>query len=393
MYNKLWTKDFIMITLVNFLMYVIHYTLFVTITNFTINQYHASASIGGLAAGIFIIGMLIGRLIAGRFIDNFQPKTFLIIGIIFSIVTISLYFTINGLYMLMIIRLLHGIGFGFSSTATGAISSTIVPDVRKGEGIGYYALSTTTAAAVGPFIGISVSQNLGFQANFSVCLIIIIMSLLMTIAITKIATIEESEIEKESVSEKGIAKFIQKEAIPISTVIVFIGIAYSSVLSFLTIYTYEINLVTASSWFFIVYAITTFVSRPFTGKIYDAYGENKIMYIVLISFAIGFILLSITQSSILLFISAIFIALGYGTIIPSGQAIAIQQSPKKKIGLATSTFYMLTDLGAGIGPTIIGIIIPLVGYRYLYGLMAILVVFATMLYFLVHGRFAKKGVH
>jgi hypothetical protein len=40
----------------------------------------------------------------------------------------------------------------------------------------------------------------------------------------------------------------------------------------------------------------------------------------------------------------------YGTIVPSAQAIAIQQSPVDKIGLATSTFYMFADFGAGIGP-------------------------------------------
>ncbi len=57
-------------------MYLIHYTLIVTVTIFTIDKYHASESMGGLAAGIFIIGMLFGRLASGRVIDNLQPKKF-----------------------------------------------------------------------------------------------------------------------------------------------------------------------------------------------------------------------------------------------------------------------------------------------------------------------------
>ena len=55
------------------------------------------------------------------------------------------------------------------------------------------------------------------------------------------------------------------------------------------------------------------------------------MYPVLISFMLGLILLSATHTSLLLLISAIFIGVGYGTIIPSAQAIAIQQSPVKKL--------------------------------------------------------------
>ena len=114
------------------------------------------------------------------------------------------------------------------------------------------------------------------------------------------------------------------------------------------------------------------------------------MYPVLISFALGFLILSMSHDAVLLLISAIFIGLGYGTIIPSAQAIAIQQSPKKKIGLATSTFYMFTDFGAGIGPVLLGLIIPLTGYRSLYVIMAILVVFATVLYFALHGKKATQ---
>ena len=390
MYDKLWSKDFIFITMTNFLMYLIHYTLIVTVTIFTIDKYHASESMGGLAAGIFIIGMLFGRLVSGRIIDNLQPKKVLIYGIIFSIITVALYFAINSLLILMIVRLLHGIAFGLSSTATGTISSRIIPDKRKGEGIGYYALSVTTASAIGPFTGIILNQRFGFESIFIVSLAVIIIAFVISLFIKGLPKAELSTTDNNS-KEKGLSAYIQKEALPISVVIIFVGIAYSSVLSFLTVYTEQINLATASSFFFIVYAVSTFVTRPFTGKIYDHYGENKVMYPVLISFMLGLILLSATHTSLLLLISAIFIGVGYGTIIPSAQAIAIQQSPVKKIGLATSTFYMFADFGAGIGPFILGVIIPIMGYRNLYITMAALVILSIVLYFLLHGKKAAKN--
>ena len=107
-------------------MYLIHYMLIVTITQFTIETYHASESIGGLAAGVFIIGMLAGRLGAGRIIDHLQPKNVLIGGVIGSIIAIALYFTIHSILILMFVRFIHGIAFGFSSTATGTISSRLI---------------------------------------------------------------------------------------------------------------------------------------------------------------------------------------------------------------------------------------------------------------------------
>lgn len=384
MYDKLWSKDFISVTIVNFLMYLIHYTLIVTVTIFTIDKYHASESMGGLAAGIFIIGMLFGRLASGRVIDNLQPKKVLLFGIIFSIITVGLYFAIHSLLILMIVRLLHGIAFGLSSTATGTISSRIIPEKRKGEGIGYYALSVTTASAIGPFCGIILNQQFGFQSIFIVSLIVIIAALIVSLLIKVLPKVSVKTSNTEKIT--GIAAYIQKEALPISFVIIFVGIAYSSVLSFLTVYTEQINLATASSFFFIVYAVSTFVTRPFTGKIYDNYGENKVMYPVLIIFIIGLILLSLTHTSISLLIAAVFIGIGYGTIIPTAQAIAIQQSPTDKIGLATSTFYMFADFGAGIGPFVLGVVIPLIGYRNLYLTMSILVIVSIVLYYFMHGK-------
>ncbi|MBO3065800.1 MFS transporter [Staphylococcus shinii] len=384
MYDKLWSKDFISITIVNFLMYLIHYTLIVTVTIFTIDKYHASESMGGLAAGIFIIGMLFGRLASGRVIDNLKPKKVLLFGIIFSIITVGLYFAIHSLLILMIVRLLHGIAFGLSSTATGTISSRIIPQKRKGEGIGYYALSVTTASAIGPFCGIILNQQFGFQSIFIVSLIVIVVALIVALLIKGLPKVSVQTSNTEKIT--GVAAYIQKEALPISFVIIFVGIAYSSVLSFLTVYTEQINLATASSFFFVVYAVSTFVTRPFTGKIYDNYGENKVMYPVLISFTFGLILLSLTHTSILLLIAAIFIGIGYGTIIPTAQAIAIQQSPTDKIGLATSTFYMFADFGAGIGPFVLGVVIPLMGYRNLYLTMSILVIVSIILYYFMHGK-------
>lgn len=390
MSQRLWTKDFIFVTIVNLFMYLIHYMLIVTITQFTIETYHASESIGGLAAGVFIIGMLAGRLGAGRIIDHLQPKNVLVGGVIDSIVAIALYFTIHSIFILMLVRFIHGIAFGFSSTATGTISSRLIPEERKGEGIGYYGLSVTLASAFGPFLGLVLNNNLGFSSIFGISLISIVVSFIFTLLIKKLP-MNHDTVTEEQPRPKGLSAFLQKEALPISCVVILVGIAYASVLSFLSIYSEMLHLVTASSFFFIVFAVVTFVTRPFTGKIYDNFEENKVMYPVLLSFALGLAILSMVSSPFLLLLSVAFIGFGYGTIVPTAQAIATQQSPTSKMGLATSTFYIFVDFGAGMGPFTLGLLIPFMGYRYLYLAMAGLIIVAMILYFFVHGRYQKNA--
>ena len=61
--------------------------------------------------------------------------------------------------MLFVNRIIHGVAFGVASTATGTISAGIIPNERRGEGTGYFAMSMNLAMAIGPFIGLFITQH------------------------------------------------------------------------------------------------------------------------------------------------------------------------------------------------------------------------------------------
>ena len=71
---KLWTKDFIIVSSVNFLLTLVFYLLIVIIGVYAVDEYHATTSQAGLVTGIFIVGTLIGRLFIGRIIDSIGLK-------------------------------------------------------------------------------------------------------------------------------------------------------------------------------------------------------------------------------------------------------------------------------------------------------------------------------
>jgi uncharacterized integral membrane protein len=65
MENKIWTKDFIIYSLINFLLILVYFLLNSTITTYAKIEYNASSVMMGFIAGIFIIGALLGRLLIG----------------------------------------------------------------------------------------------------------------------------------------------------------------------------------------------------------------------------------------------------------------------------------------------------------------------------------------
>lgn len=388
--EPIWTKDFIIVSIINFISILIFFLLMVTISSYAVDTYHVSTSIAGLVSSIFIIGSLIGRLGAGRLIGNIGPQKMLLIGLILFFVTTTLYLIEWGVVYLIIVRLLQGIAVGTIGTATGTIIATILPASRKGEGIGYFSLSAVLATAIGPFVGMFMLKlENGFEVIFYMNTVLSLM-LLIAYFFVKIS-LPQANKRKEQQTEKlsFIEKFIEPKAIPISFIALLIGFAYSGVMTFITFYAREINLVEAASYFFLAYAAIVIISRPFTGKLMDVRGPNIIVYPCIAVFAIGMLLFSQASAGWMLLVAAVLIGFGYGNFNSIAQTIAVKVTEPHRFGLATSTYFILYDLGLGVGPFILGMIEPYTTYRTIFVSMIPLIILCIPLYYLLVGRKRK----
>ena len=101
---------------------------------------------------------------------------------------------------------------------------------------------------------------------------------------------------------------------------------------------------------------------------------------------ISLLLLSYAYNGFILLLSGALVALGFGTLMSCSQAIAIRKSPKLRVGLATSTFFICLDGGMGIGPYLTGMIVQSADFRGTYLALAIVVFLSVILYYYVHGK-------
>ena len=122
----------------------------------------------------------------------------------------------------------------------------------------------------------------------------------------------------------------------------------------------------------------------------DLKGGNSVIYPGLVLFAIGMLVLSQANSSITFLAAAAIIGLGYGNLQSSTQAIAIKSTPPHRMGLANSTYFIFLELGLGLGPFILGYLVPLIGYSGLYLSMVALIVLVIPLYYVLHGKSDKE---
>ena len=71
--------------------------------------------------------------------------------------------TIVALFML---RFVQGIGSAAIPTASGTLIANITPFPRRGEGLGYFGITSSLGQAIGPAIGAFILNQYSYQAVF-----------------------------------------------------------------------------------------------------------------------------------------------------------------------------------------------------------------------------------
>ncbi|WP_404411503.1 MFS transporter [Companilactobacillus paralimentarius] len=134
------------------------------------------------------------------------------------------------------------------------------------------------------------------------------------------------------------------------------------------------------------------ISRPFTGRIIDHFGENAVIIPSAIINMLGMMLLAVASSGWMILVSAFLIGLGFGNFQSTCQTVAAKSVSIERLSQATATYFILFDLSLGVGPYALGIIEPLTGYRGLFCLMGITIIIGLIWYLLIHGRKNKNFV-
>lgn len=383
MNERLWTKDFISVSLSAFFTFLVFYTLTATLPIYVLDDLGQKQSQVGLVITVFLISAVIIRPFSGIWLDTIGRRKILLSSLAFFAITTFFYFIATNFFGLLTLRFIQGISFGLATTAAGTIVAEIIPPKRRGEGMSYFSSAMILAMVFGPFLGITLMNHFNFSIVFLVSGIFGILSLVFGMNIT---------IPKQNFNIKTpirVSNLIERKALPISLTAAFISFGYSSVMSFITVYANELGFVEVASFFFIVYAVVVLMSRPFTGKLFDRKGENIIIYPGIILFSIGLVVLGFSHIPFIFLFSAVLIGLGYGSIAPSFQTLAINTATPARKGMATATYFMFFDIGIGFGSFVLGIVTAKTSFHSMYVFSALIVLLTTVIYYFLHDRKQK----
>lgn len=372
---KMWSLSFVFVTLSNAFLFMVFEMLLPTLPLF-VTAIGGGAKQVGLVTGIFMISAIAIRPFAGVLAKRFNKKYLLIFGIVISACSTGAYYLASDVSVLLLIRLIHGAGFGLATTYFATIAAEIIPKERRGEGIGYFGVGETIAVSVGPMIGIVALELYDFERLFLGGMSILLLAVLMAVLVRR-------RPEARDTAEKGMVKVkvLERRVLFPSFLILLVGIAASGIMSFFSLYAIEKGFQSVGMFFFLI-AAASFLIRLISGKIFDRFGAGAILIPASIFSIAGLSILYIAQTNAMFFTAAICYGFGFGSIFPAIQTWCINLVEEHEHEDAMGTFFNFFDMGIGGGSLLLGVVATIYSYQTLYIASVLVYLLFLLLYIL-----------
>jgi MFS family permease len=348
--EKIWTKNFIFLITSNLLMFSTYYAILSALPVYLVSELHASKLEVGIVVGAYTIASVMARPFAGFALDRFGRRTIFLLSLLLYSLMFTGYLAAITIASLILLRLAQGLTWGFSTVSASTIAVDNIPVSKRGEGIGYFALSTTLGMSLGPVIGLFILHSWGYRALFLSGSLISLVSLGCAYAV---------HLRKRYIIGKRIRlelnSMFEANSVRLSINVFITMIAYGGVLSFIALYGKELG-IQNSSLYFLIFSFGIGAARLTAGKVFDKKGPRRLITLCLILLIAGFPVLAFAKNQFMFYLSAVIIGFGNGVIFPTFQSMVNNLADAAHRGAANSTLYTAVDLGMGIGMVVAGLI-------------------------------------
>lgn len=350
--ERLWTKSYILLILGNLFTFMSFQMLIPTLPPY-IKSIGASAFEVGLITALFSVGAVLIRPFIGFLLAYKARKMLVLLGAIALFAITLLYPLTNIIVILLAFRLIHGIAWGWSTTANGTASVDLIPNSRLGEGTGFYGLSITLGMIIAPSLGLILYEKVSFD------LLVYISAIFGVIAIILLSIVRYQLPDAVAKTTRKELKFsfvntlVEKSCWFPALLTLLVAFGYGSIVSFIVIFANDRGIENIFI-FYLVNAIFATLSRPITGKLFDKNGPRKIILVCsLLAFAALWVL-SFSYNSFHIGIAGALLGIGYGSLLPILQSWGLFVTPPARRGIANGMNFSAIDLGIGLSGLIFG---------------------------------------
>ncbi len=326
----------------------------------------------GTILGSYFLTSLVVRPFVGREADRRGRKVIMVAGGILLLAPLPLYLMADSSAIILIARVVQGIGWAMATTAAAALASEVVPQDRVGMGLGIFGVLNGLGFTFGPALGSWLLSAFGGEG-----LLLGAAGLAGGVVVCGLLLSAPSPRAPVAIRWRDAPRFVAPLARPLAATL-FICFGYGAVQTFLPLYARASD-VTNPGLFFTVFSILSFGSRPVMGRVSDVWGRVRTAWLLIVIIASTFGVLAYSASFPFLVTAGVMYGVGHGAIFTVLMALLADMTKREDRGLTFGLFGSAIDLGITSGTFALGLATGVIGYSGDFMLAAVLALVAIPL--------------
>jgi MFS family permease len=349
--KSLVTGRFVVVMLASFAYFTAQGALLPAVPRFVEDELNGGGLQIGIGVGAFAVSAALLRPWVGRIGDTKGRRILAVGGAATVAVSIYAYGLADSLPMLVLVRLLTGVGEAAMFVGVATAAQDLAPDHRRGEAASYFSVSLYGGLAAGPPLGEALVGH-GYGVVWAVVGTCSAVAALLSLGIPVGRTYAEAPDRS----------FLQRDALWPGVVLLLGLVPFTAFASFLPVYADRIGLGNVGP-VLVLYAGLVLVVRIAGARLPDRLGWRTGSTVALCAVTAGILAIAAFGTIASVWVSAVGLAVGMSLLYPALFTAVMSAAPEEERSHAVGTFSIFFDLAQGFGATLVGAVVSLSSHR------------------------------
>jgi len=311
----------------------------------------------GIAVGAFSVGAVLLRPFAGRIGDRWGRRLLIISGALVVGVAVALYHLAAGVPVLVVARVLGGVGEAAFFVGAGTMITDLAPEERRGEAISYWSVAVYGGLAFGPTLGEILLDHDDYGRVWTV-------SCILALAAGALGCFTTETMVRRPTPPAGTPRppLLHRASLAPGLVL-FLGlVGLAGFLEFVPLYVDDLGMADSRS-VFLLYGCVVLVVRIVGARLPDRLGPLKAGTGATGFAALGLVLIAAIPSPVGLYAGTVVFSVGMSLLYPAMLTLALSGVPPEERGSSVGTVSSFFDASQGLGAALLGGVAVFGGYR------------------------------
>jgi MFS family permease len=309
----------------------------------------------GFGVGSFTVVSLMLRPWSGRFGDRKGRRFGIVLGAWAHLLAAAGMLIASSLMHVIGVRMLTGVAEAFLFVGAATAAQDMAPDDRRAEAASVFSLSLFLGLALGPTIGETLLDAVGYDAVWTAATIAAGFGALMSLSVPDTRSPDMDHTLKAPLIHRAALR----PGFPLACAIW----ALAAFNSFVPLYATTRLHLSGARLVFLANTVTILLLRLFGSRIPDRIGHLRASRMALIFNPLGLAIMGLWVAPAGLYLGAVVLAVGQAFAFPALMTIAVNNAPASERGSVMGTFTAFFDLSFGGGAIVLGFVAHNLGYN------------------------------